>query len=124
MSAEFEKTVMQKLDLVVGKLDNVENRLDNLEEKFDNLEERFDNFEERFDNLENKVEKGFKSLEKQIDIMKNVNLATILNTQIKNNNEQNKNYKEIIKKMEKYEKNNELEHSRLNYEICKLKANA
>ena len=29
-----------------------------------------------------------------------------------------------MKKLDQYEKQNELEHSRLNYEICKLKAHA
>lgn len=99
MSTEFENKVTKSLDLIVEKIDKVENRLDILENKVDDIQ-------------------------KQMNIIKNVNLAAILNKQIQNNNEQNRNHKELIKKLEKYEKNNELEHSRLNYEICKLKANA
>ena len=59
-----------------------------------------------------------------LPILTNVNTARILNEQTRNNDEQNKNHKEVMKKIEQYEKNNELEHSRLNYEICKLKAHA
>lgn len=113
MSTEFENKVTKSLDLIVEKIDTVENRLDNLENKVDTLGNTVNN-------LENKVD----DLQKQMNIIKNVNLAAILNKQIQNNNEQNKNHKELIKRLEKYEKNNKLEHSRLNYEICKIKANA
>jgi chromosome segregation ATPase len=52
----------------------------------------------------------------KLDIMTN-NIVLILN-------DNTRYHKEILKKFEKYENKNELEHSRLNYEICKLKANA
>lgn len=65
----------------------------------------------------NVVKPTLKSIEQKVDIMTNINTARILDNQAKN-------HKELMRKIEQYEKENELEHSRLNYEICKLKANA
>ena len=65
----------------------------------------------------NVIKPSLNSIEQKVDIMVNVNTARILQNQTIN-------HSEIIKKFEKYEKVNELEHSRLDYEICKLKANA
>jgi hypothetical protein len=49
--------------------------------------------------------------------MININTARILENQTKN-------HKEIMERLEKYEIKNELEHKRLDYEISKLKVGA
>ena len=65
----------------------------------------------------NVIKPTLKSIEQKVDIMTNINTARILN-------QENENHEITIKKIQDYENKNELEHSRLNYEICKLKANA
>ena len=65
----------------------------------------------------NNINPTLQSIEQKVDIMLNINTATIINNQTDN-------YKQQMKKLDEYDKRNELEHSRLNYEICKLKANA
>ena len=65
----------------------------------------------------NIVKPTLKTINQKLDIMININTAKILEGQTKNYNEQ-------IKLLKQYENKNELEHSKMNYEICKLKANA
>ena len=65
----------------------------------------------------NVVKPTIKTINQKLDIMININTAKILEGQTRNYNEQ-------IKLLKQYENKNELEHSKLNYEICKLKANA
>lgn len=62
-------------------------------------------------------------LEYKMDIS-NTNISSILERQNNLSNEIKIGHKELLNKFEKYEETNELEHSRLNYEICKLKARA
>lgn len=117
--AEFEKTVMDKFNSIEKKIDNVEKRLDNLEKRVDNLEKRVKVLEIAVKENTRLIKENAKLIEensKTLVIVKN-NIAIILNTTTKNNKEQKE-------KLEQYETKNELEHSRLNYELCKLKANA
>ena len=65
----------------------------------------------------NNIKPTLKSIEEKVDIMVNINTARILDNQTKNHRLQ-------MNKLEQYEKSNELEHKRLDYEICKLKINA
>ena len=69
----------------------------------------------------NNIKPTLKSIDKKVNIMININTARILDGQTRNNQNQNKNHKELMNRFDKYEKNNELEHKRLDYEICKLK---
>ena len=62
-------------------------------------------------------------LEYKMDIS-NANISSMLERQNDLSNEIKIGHKELLNKFEKYEETNELEHSRLNYEICKLKARA
>ena len=65
----------------------------------------------------NVIKPTLEIINEKVDIMININTAKILDGQTRN-------YKEQIKMLRDYENKNALEHSRMNYEICKLKANA
>lgn len=67
------------------------------------------------------MQKDISALQKDSDIMKNVNIPKILEQQIKNNEEQNNNFRKLLNMKEKYEKINEKEHKLLKYEINNLK---
>ena len=65
----------------------------------------------------NVIKPTLEIINEKVDIMININTAKILDGQTRN-------YKVQIKMLRDYENKNALEHSRMNYEICKLKANA
>lgn len=149
MSAEFEKIMIQEFKKVNNKLDKLDSEVSELKQDVAGLKEDVAVLKTDVAGLKkdvsvlktdvtvlkkevkelksdtkmlknevfNVVKPTLKSIEGKVDIMTNINTARILN-------EQNKNHKELMKKLEQYERKNELEHSRLNYEICKLKANA
>lgn len=126
MSVEFEKAVMQKLDLMCNDISELKKDVSELKTDVSKLKtditilkKGLKEVKEDTQMLKNEVfnviKPSLNSIEQKVDIMVNINTARILQNQTNN-------HKEIIKKIDKYEKNNELEHSRLNYEICKLKA--
>lgn len=149
MSTEFEKAVMEKLDLMckdiaylkkdvaelkedvaILKTDVAELKEDvtilktevtglkkNVEKLNKQVKELTDDTLILKDEVFNTVKPTLKSIEQKLDIMADINIPKILNNQTRN-------HSEMIRKIDRYQKENELEHSRLNYEICKLKANA
>ena len=142
MSAEFEKLVLEKLDFTTEKLKKLDLDVTELKEdvailktdvaglkkdvtklktNINTLERGMKEVKQHISVLENEVFNVIKpkinSIEQKVDLMINVNTAKILENQIRN-------HKEIMKKFDKYQRENELDHSRLNYEICRLKANA
>lgn len=125
---KFQKAVMQKLDLMNNDISELKTDVSGLKTNVTALKKGLKEVKEDTKMLKNEVfnviKPSLNSIEQKVDIMTNVNTARIIEMQIKNNNEQNRNHKEVMQKLSQYEKKNELEHSRLNYEICKLKANA
>ena len=149
MSAEFEKIVLQKLDsmeadikelkqdVTVLKQDVAELKQDvtvlkedvtglkqdvaGLKTNVTTLKKELKEVKEDVGVLKNEVFNVIKPtleiINEKVDIMININTAKILDGQTRN-------YKEQIKMLRDYENKNALEHSRMNYEICKLKANA
>ena len=149
MSAEFEKIVLQKLDsmeadikelkqdVTVLKEDVAELKKDvtvlkedvtglkqdvaGLKTNVTTLKKELKEVKEDVGVLKNEVFNVIKPtleiINEKVDIMININTAKILDGQTRN-------YKEQIKMLRDYENKNALEHSRMNYEICKLKANA
>ena len=142
MSAEFEKIVLQKLDsmeadikelkqdVTVLKEDVAELKQDvtvlkqdvaGLKTNVTTLKKELKEVKEDVSVLKNEVFNVIKPtleiINEKVDIMININTAKILDGQTRN-------YKEQIKMLRDYENKNALEHSRMNYEICKLKANA
>lgn len=149
MSAEFEKIVLQKLDsmeadikelkqdVTVLKQDVAELKQDvtvlkedvtglkqdvaGLKTNVITLKKELKEVKEDVGVLKNEVFNVIKPtleiINEKVDIMININTAKILDGQTRN-------YKEQIKMLRDYENKNALEHSRMNYEICKLKANA
>lgn len=127
-TTEFQKAVMQKLNLMNNDITELKTDVSGLKTNVTALKKGLKEVKEDTRMLKNEVfnviKPSLNSIEQKVDIMTNVNTARIIEMQIKNNNEQNRNHKEVMQKLSQYEKKNELEHSRLNYEICKLKANA
>ena len=146
MSAEFEKIVLQKLnnieqDVAELKAEMKEVKQDVAELKSEMKEAKQDivGLKQENESIKTIMKREFKALKEDVavlnnemfnvvkptiktinqklDIMININTAKILEGQTRNYNEQ-------IKLLKQYENKNELEHSKLNYEICKLKANA
>lgn len=135
MSAEFEKIVLQKLDSMEAdikelKQDVAELKQDvtvlkqdvaGLKTNVTTLKKELKEVKEDVSVLKNEVFNVIKPtleiINEKVDIMININTAKILDGQTRN-------YKEQIKMLRDYENKNALEHSRMNYEICKLKANA
>lgn len=134
MSVEFEKTVMKKLDLICNDISELKTDVAVLKDDVSELKtdvaslkrkektssQMLKEIKEDTEMLKNEVFNVIKpklnSIEQKVDIMTNVNTANILSNQTNN-------HKELIRKISEYEKSNELEHSRLNYEICKLAVN-
>ena len=100
MSAEFEKIVLQKLDSMKADIKELKQDITVLKNEVFNV-----------------IKPTLEIINEKVDIMININTAKILDRQTRN-------YKEQIKMLRDYENKNALEHSRINYEICKLKANA
>ena len=142
MSAEFEKAVMQKLDLMCNDISELKTDVSGLKKDVAELNKEVSVIKTNITTLKkglkevkedtemlknevfNVVKPTLSSIEQKVDIMVNINTARILEGQTRNSKEQNRNHIELMEKLEEYEKNNELEHSRLNYEICKLKVHA
>lgn len=148
MSSEFEKLMVQEFKKVNNKLDNLDSEVKEIKQDVSVLKQDVVVLKQDVSVLKqdvsmlktdvrklkvgmkqleddtkllkkevlNVVKPTLKSVEQKVDIMTNINTARILN-------QQSKNHKEILKKIDEYELKNELEHSRLNYEICKLKVN-
>lgn len=100
MSAEFEKIVLQKLDSMEADIKELKQDVTVLKNEVFNV-----------------IKPTLEIINEKVDIMININTAKILDGQTRN-------YKEQIKMLRDYENKNALEHSRMNYEICKLKVNA
>lgn len=107
MSAEFEKIVLQKLDSMEADIKELKQDVTVLKEDVSVLKNE----------VFNVIKPTLEIINEKVDIMININTAKILDGQTRN-------YKEQIKMLRDYENKNALEHSRMNYEICKLKANA
>lgn len=107
MSAEFEKIVLQKLDSMEADIKELKQDVTVLKEDVGVLKNE----------VFNVIKPTLEIINEKVDIMININTAKILDGQTRN-------YKEQIKMLRDYENKNALEHSRMNYEICKLKANA
>lgn len=126
MSENFEKIMLQEFKKVNDRLDKIDTKISKLEERTDRIENKMDKLEEKMDGLENrmdKLEERMDRIENKMDIS-NSNIINILERQNYLSEQMKTEHKELINKIEDYEKGNELEHSRLNYEICKLKARA
>ena len=126
MSENFEKLMLQEFKKVNNKLDNIEKDVSELKEDVAVLKEDVAVLKEDVSGLKEDVT-GLKNrmdrLEYKMDIS-NANISSMLERQNDLSNEIKIGHKELLNKFEKYEEENELEHSRLNYEICKLKARA
>ena len=126
MSENFEKLMLQEFKKVNNKLDNIEKDVSELKEDVAVLKEDVAVLKEDVSGLKEDVT-GLKNrmdrLEYKMDIS-NANISSVLERQNDLSNEIKIGHKELLNKFEKYEEVNELEHSRLNYEICKLKARA
>ena len=140
MSENFEKLMLQEFKKVNNKLDNIEKDVSELKEDVAVLKEDVSGLKEDVSGLKEDVTglkedvsglkedvTGLKNrmdkLEYKMDIS-NANISSVLERQNDLSNEIKIGHKELLNKFEKYEEENELEHSRLNYEICKLKARA
>ena len=140
MSENFEKIMLQEFKKVNDKLDNIEPDVAILKEDVAGLKQDVAILKEDVSGLKQDVAvlkqdvSGLKQdvselkdrmdrLEYKMDIS-NTNISSILERQNNLSNEMKIGHKELLNKFEKYEETNELEHSRLNYEICKLKARA
>ena len=140
MSENFEKIMLQEFKKVNDKLDNIEQDVTILKEDVSELRQEVTELKEDVSGLKQDVAvlkqdvSGLKQdvselkdrmdrLEYKMDIS-NTNISSILERQNNLSNEIKIGHKELLNKFEKYEETNELEHSRLNYEICKLKARA
>lgn len=121
MSAEFEKIVLQKLDSMEADIKELKQDVAGLKTNVITLKKELKEVKEDVGVLKNEVFNVIKPtleiINEKVDIMININTAKILDGQTRN-------YKEQIKMLRDYENKNALEHSRMNYEICKLKANA
>jgi len=128
MSAEFEKIVLQKLDSMEADIKELKQDVTVLKQdvaglktNVTTLKKELKEVKEDVSVLKNEVFNVIKPtleiINEKVDIMININTAKILDGQTRN-------YKEQIKMLRDYENKNALEHSRMNYEICKLKANA
>ena len=154
MSEDFEKLMLQEFKKVNNKLDNIEqdvtelkqdvavlkedvailkddvsglkedvavlkDDVSELKEDVAVLKDDVSGLKEDVTGLKNRMDR----LEYKMDIS-NANISSMLERQNDLSNEIKIGHKELLNKFEKYEETNELEHSRLNYEICKLKARA
>ena len=107
MSSEFERIVIEKLDTMQKDIGTLQTKIEVIQKDFNEKNSILQNY--------------INILQKDSDIMKNVNIPKILEQQIKNNEEQNNNFRKILNMKEKYEKINEKEHKLLKYEINNLK---
>ena len=147
MSEDFEKLMLQEFKKVNNKLDNIEQDVTELKQDVAVLKDDVSGLKEDVAILKDDVSglkedvailkddvsglkedvTGLKNrmdrLEYKMDIS-NANISSMLERQNDLSNEIKIGHKELLNKFEKYEETNELEHSRLNYEICKLKARA
>ena len=119
MSENFEKIMLQEFKKINNKLENIDIKISNLEQNVTELKQDVSRLNERMDRLEEKMDR----LEERMDIS-NTNMASMLERQNNLSEQMKTEHKELLLKIEDNEKQNELEHSKLNYEICKLKARA
>ena len=112
MSENFEKIMLQEFKKINNKLENIDIKISNLEQNVTELKQDVSRLNERMDRLEEKMD------------ISNTNMASMLERQNNLSEQMKTEHKELLLKIEDNEKQNELEHSKLNYEICKLKARA
>lgn len=154
MSENFEKIMLQEFKKVNDKLDNIEQDVTILKEDVSELKQEVAELKEDVSGLKQDVailKEDVSGLKQDVTVLKqdvsglkqdvselkdrmdrleykmdisNTNISSILERQNNLSNEIKIGHKELLNKFEKYEETNELEHSRLNYEICKLKARA
>lgn len=154
MSENFEKIMLQEFKKVNDKLDNIEQDVTILKEDVSELKQEVTELKEDVSVLKQDVailKEDVSGLKQDVAVLKqdvsglkqdvselkdrmdrleykmdisNTNISSILERQNNLSNEIKIGHKELLNKFEKYEETNELEHSRLNYEICKLKARA
>lgn len=154
MSENFEKIMLQEFKKVNDKLDNIEQDVTILKEDVSELKQEVAELKEDVSGLKQDVailKEDVSGLKQDVAVLKqdvsglkqdvselkdrmdrleykmdisNTNISSILERQNNLSNEIKIGHKELLNKFEKYEETNELEHSRLNYEICKLKARA
>ena len=154
MSENFEKIMLQEFKKVNDKLDNIEQDVAILKEDVSGLKQDVAILKEDVSGLKQDVavlKQDVSGLKQDVAVLKqdvsglkqdvselkdrmdrleykmdisNTNISSILERQNNLSNEIKIGHKELLNKFEKYEETNELEHSRLNYEICKLKARA
>ena len=77
---------------------------------FDKMNRGFEKMNAGFE----KMDKGFEDINNKLDILKNSNMAQILNAQTQNT-------KEITEKLDKYIEKNEVEHKKFEYDIADIK---
>lgn len=140
MSENFEKIMLQELKNANNKLDNIDIKMTNLEQDVTGLKQNVTDLKQDVTGLKQDVtdlkqdvtglkqdiaglEERMDRLEYKMDIS-NTNIASMLERQNDLAEQMKIGHKELLDKFEDYEKINELEHSRLDYEICKLKVHA
>ena len=147
MSKEFEKLMLEELKKVNKKLDTIDTITVNIEQDVTGLKQDVTVLKKDVTGLKQDVTvlkedvteikqdtavlkedvSGLKDrmdrLEYKMDIS-NTNISSMLERQNELSEQIKIGHKELLEKFEKYEKRNELEHSKLNYEICKLKVHA
>lgn len=126
MSENFEKIMLQELKNANNKLDNIDIKMTNLEQDVTGLKQDVTGLKQDVTGLKQDIaglEERMDRLEYKMDIS-NTNIASMLERQNDLAEQMKIGHKELLDKFEDYEKINELEHSRLDYEICKLKVHA
>lgn len=126
MSENFEKIMLQELKNANNKLDNIDIKMTNLEQDVTDLKQDVTDLKQDVTGLKQDIaglEERMDRLEYKMDIS-NTNIASMLERQNDLAEQMKIGHKELLDKFEDYEKINELEHSRLDYEICKLKVHA
>lgn len=126
MSENFEKIMLQELKNANNKLDNIDIKMTNLEQDVTDLKQDVTGLKQDVTGLKQDIaglEERMDRLEYKMDIS-NTNIASMLERQNDLAEQMKIGHKELLDKFEDYEKINELEHSRLDYEICKLKVHA
>ena len=98
------------------KVDNLETKTDRIETNVSALQENVSSLNAKVDRIETKTDK----IEEDVDIIKNVNLATIIEAQQRTNEKIDETRKELSDKIDKYIKSNEVEHKKFDYKISRL----
>lgn len=147
MSENFEKIMLQEFKNVHNKLDNIDIKITNLDKEVTGLKQDVVDLKQDVVGVKqevtglkqnvvdlkqevtglkqdiSRIEERMDRLEYKMDIS-NTNIASMLERQNDLAEQMKIGHKELLDKFEDYEKINELEHSRLDYEICKLKVRA